>query len=705
MNTPHSTATIIDFNSARVRQELTDDERVLLRELEKAEDRPPTPTEIRLQLRHNWYDPIPIVGKIPPLEEWQKRTDTSEGDIEIWAKTWPDAKSTGILCRTVPVLDLDILDKEAAEDVEQAVRERFEGRGEVLVRIGRSPKRAIPFRTDEPFRKIAVPLIAPNGSTDQKIEFLATGQQVVVDGIHPDTKKPYAWFGGSLLNTHRDKLPAINKAEALELVDIVVAVLEKHGYTRKRKKKPSEGNGYDADTGDAPAGWQELFENIQLGCELHDSLCSLGAKLIKSGTHPGAAVNQLRAMMEASTAPHDPRWQDRYDDIPRLVESAVEKCCKPPPHDPALTGTIAEAMEVFDRWLILNDRTPIYAVLGTVAANLLEGDPVWLGVIGPPSSAKTEILNATLGLPKVVLSGPLTVAGLLSGTPKKQQGSGANGGLLRKIGDFGIIALKDFTSVLAMHTETRAEVLAALREIFDGAWTRHIGSYGGRALSWKGKVGLVFACTPVIDSYHGVIGSMGDRFLLSRLEPASKGQFKRALAHVGPRSKEMRQELSEAVNRLFAGRQSEPRPISDAEIDEIEQAILLAVRLRGSIERDRSSREIENINGAEGPARIGLALERLLAGLDVLGVERGKAMEVVKAVALDSVPPNRRRAYEMLDAISPAQTTTSAVGKKLGLPSITVRRILEDLAAYGLIERLPQGQGKADLWVKADWEE
>jgi Protein of unknown function (DUF3631) len=37
----------------------------------------------------------------------------------------------------------------------------------------------------------------------------------------------------------------------------------------------------------------------------------------------GAAVNQLRALMEASTAPHDVRWQERYDDIPRLVEGAV----------------------------------------------------------------------------------------------------------------------------------------------------------------------------------------------------------------------------------------------------------------------------------------------------------------------------------------------------------------------------------------------
>ena len=99
---------------------------------------------------------------------------------------------------------------------------------------------------------------------------------------------------------------------------------------------------------------------------------------------------------------------------------------------------------MFDKWLALSDKTPIYAALGTVAANLLPGDPVWTGIIGPPSSAKTEILNSISRLPKVVQAATLTVAGLLSGTPKKQHHTTAQGGLLRQIGDFGIIALKDF---------------------------------------------------------------------------------------------------------------------------------------------------------------------------------------------------------------------------------------------------------------------
>ena len=53
--------------------------------------------------------------------------------------------------------------------------------------------------------------------------------------------------------------------------------------------------------------------------------------------------------------------------------------------------------------------------------------------------------------------------------------------------------------MLSMHAETRAETLAALREVYDGAWTRHLGSAGGKTLSWKGKVVVIFAATEVID--------------------------------------------------------------------------------------------------------------------------------------------------------------------------------------------------------------
>jgi FaeA-like protein len=293
----------------------------------------------------------------------------------------------------------------------------------------------------------------------------------------------------------------------------------------------------------------------------------------------------------------------------------------------------------------------------------------------------------------------VTPAALLSGVPKKQHHKTAVGGLLRQIGEFGIISLKDFGSILSMRPDAKAEVLAALREVFDGSWTRLLGTEGGRTLAWQGKVGLVFGCTGVIDGHYSVIGAMGDRFLLCRLGP-SEGQFSCSLKHSGAATGQMRKELAEAVARLFAGDRPDPRPliIGGEEFQRLDRIVSLVVRLRGAIERDRQSREIEAIYGAEGTARLGLTLERLLAGLDTLGIDRTIALNVVEAVAMDSIPPLRRSAFEHLKSLG-CHAETAAVAKVLGLPTVTVRRALEDLAAYHLVERITQGQGKPDLWA------
>ena len=369
---------------------------------------------------------------------------------------------------------------------------------------------------------------------------------------------------------------------------------------------------------------------------------------------------------------------------------------------------IDEVIEVFERWLVLKDRTPLYAVFGTVAANLLPGDPVWLGLIAPPSSAKTEILNSLSGLPNIVQVSTLTAASFLSGTSRRDKDEEFSGGLLKQIGKFGIIVIKDFTSILSMRPEANAEVLAALREVFDGRYARHVATDGGKAMTWEGKVGLIFASTEAFDTHHSVISAMGDRYLLCRIAPV-EGQFERALDHAGEATERMRREFSEVVGRLFAVRRTEPRPLSLEERGRISRICSLVVRLRAAVPRHRYTTEIEGVHGAEGTGRLGLSLERLLAGLDTLGVDRDVALNVVETVAMDSTPPIRRRAYEYLKhSLGPAETADIAVNVRI--PEDTLRRRLEDLVAQGLVRHIPaekRGElgyekSNADLWQALD---
>lgn len=361
--------------------------------------------------------------------------------------------------------------------------------------------------------------------------------------------------------------------------------------------------------------------------------------------------------------------------------------------------TLDEVLETFGRWLHLPDPDALLVVLGAVAANLLDGDPVWLVVVAAPSSGKSELLTPTTALPYVYSAATLTEAALLSGTPKRDRASGARGGLLRQLGSFGILLCKDFGSVLSMDRAERARVLGALREVYDGSWTRRIGSDGGRELHWEGKAGLLAAATPNLDRHHAVMAAMGERFLLFRLRalnPVEQARF----SLKRPRGGSGRQDLRNAVAGLFAGGLATPRDLSDEERERLIELAVLAATARSTVERDSYSREIELIPESEAPARLALQLAQLLAGLDAIGVDRERAWSIVRKAALDSIPAIRRQAIEEL---ATDQLDTTEIAKRICYPTGTARRALEELAGHGVVLREPGGRGKADRWRLATW--
>ena len=148
-----------------------------------------TPAEVRLDLHHGGYMPLPLIGKRPMFEDWPKRTDVTEHRDRALVRARPRRPRTLESSPDSPrVFDIDIFsDAEAAEAVANLTRERFEEHGYFLVRTGKWPKRAIPFRTDTPFEKISVTLISPSGKAE-RLEVLmrrATGGRARDPPRHP----------------------------------------------------------------------------------------------------------------------------------------------------------------------------------------------------------------------------------------------------------------------------------------------------------------------------------------------------------------------------------------------------------------------------------------------------------------------------------------------------------------------------------------
>src|SRR5262249_30128451 len=148
-------------------------------------------------------------------------------------------------------------------------------------------------------------------------------------------------------------------------------------------------------------------------------------------------------------------------------------------------------------------------MLAVAASEKLLGDPAWLLIISGPGNAKTETVQATSGLGAHIVSTIASEGALLSATSRRDRSKTATGGLLRKIGDRGLLIIKDFTSILSTDHNTRTSVLAALREIHDGHWVRNVGTDGGRTLTWTGRLVVIGACTTAWDQAHAVVAAMG----------------------------------------------------------------------------------------------------------------------------------------------------------------------------------------------------
>jgi DNA-binding MarR family transcriptional regulator len=182
-----------------------------------------------------------------------------------------------------------------------------------------------------------------------------------------------------------------------------------------------------------------------------------------------------------------------------------------------------------------------------------------------------------------------------------------------------------------------------------------------------------------------------------------ESKAKAALAHAGHEA-DMRREMAKLVADFFGNlKLSSPVSLPTAERDKLVALAVFTTRCRSAVERDSyQNREIQLIPGVESPTRLVKVLSQLLRGLQVIGVGRGRAWDLVTKVALDSMPALRQRVIlAMLEETE--EIETSDLAAKLGYPTNTTRRTLEDLGCYEIVSRRTQGKGKSDLWTLTDW--
>ncbi|ASR04010.1 bifunctional DNA primase/polymerase [Gordonia rubripertincta] len=375
----------------------------------------------------------------------------------------------------------------------------------------------------------------------------------------------------------------------------------------------------------------------------------------------------------------------------QTAESAApaEATAPAPGTPPAATpGAAAAALDaahaVFRKWLGDHyDTDALDVVLAAAAVERLDGDPLWLQLISGSGNAKTETVQALTGVDAVIVSTISSIGALLSASSKKDTEKGATGGLLRQIEPRGILVIKDFTSVLSQSRETRNEVIAALREVYDGTWVRHVGTGGGKTLTWTGRAAVISAVTTSWDTHHQVIAQMGDRFVIVRMDSTTNRveAGRQAIRNTGSEA-QMRKELADAAQQVIANLDP-TAAITDADEQRLTDAANLVTLARTAVEYDYRG-DVVDAHAPEMPTRFAKQLGQVMRGALAIGATHDEALALAIRCARDSMPPLRLAVIDDLAAHPRSQVKD--VRKRLNKPRATIDRQLQALHMLGIAD-------------------
>lgn len=344
-------------------------------------------------------------------------------------------------------------------------------------------------------------------------------------------------------------------------------------------------------------------------------------------------------------------------------------------------------------------------LLSMVIGARLNAPSVWLFVIGGTSSGKSTALSVLYGIEYVTLVSDLTPNTFLSG----MKVAGKETSLLKKLGNNFVVIMKDFTTMISKADEAKQQIIAQMREIYDGHISKETGngttvSWGSKNDPWKGM--FLMAATEGIYKIQSDFADMGTRAINYVLPPQDERKSimrgltntqNDAIAQV--KLKELQADVAEFVTGMVAIAPTEFAPISEDMMVDITNMAMLAERARSSIDRDYRG-EIQLAQSAGVGIRMAKQLMALAQFMEY--ANGGRMTETMRntvfKVAADSMPKQRRLAIDMLARYKRVQHI--ALAMEINYPAPVVRKWIEDLNMFQMVDR--QMDGGREFWVLRD---
>jgi len=350
------------------------------------------------------------------------------------------------------------------------------------------------------------------------------------------------------------------------------------------------------------------------------------------------------------------------------------------------------------KYLYFKDTQHIDIIFGTVFANRLDARPVWIYIVGPPSSSKTEIIRTLSDSPEIYSLSRLTPKDLISGVKTKDKKKIS---LLSRL-DGKVLTIKDFTAMLSMRYNDLMEVIGQLRDAYDGS---SAVAFGTGDVRFKSKFGLIACVTGAIDKHARLVTDLGERFVTYRMPPISRlEESKRCLKAMSIKSvKEKEKELSKAALKVLE-RKPKPATLSEFKRLRILNLAQVVASARSTITRDQFTKEPE-IPSVELAIRLTEQLSNLAIGIAMAREKRrvtDEEMKLTMQVGVHSLTAKRMMLIESLLSYWPEPASVGEIIDKLSFSfsESVVRRWLEDMLLLKLVERVSTVGTKGKMYYR-----
>jgi predicted P-loop ATPase/GTPase len=352
----------------------------------------------------------------------------------------------------------------------------------------------------------------------------------------------------------------------------------------------------------------------------------------------------------------------------------------------------------------------IEMLLAVIIANLMQSDPVWVLLVGPPSVGKTELIRSVENSTSAYFINRITPNTLVSGYTKNDS---QYPDILTRIVKPTTFCITDYGSFLSLHPNDINRVFQQFRDIYDGKV--HVEYGNGKIVNWKGKVGMVGGVTPEIERHHQFIGRLGDRFLYYRMQVPENKRMNltlKALLLEG-KEEELRKKIQGVVSRFIDQcvlriKEAEQVIIPESIIEKMAYAADLFSRMRTPVARMMDiEKTIEYRPEPEIGARSVRALKVLIKAIAFINERRHVNFhdyQVALKLCQGSIPSLRleftRIAWNLYRKQPDEMAETATFGSKIGKDTASAKYHLNNLLTLRILEHV--STSRAIKWKLRD---